>query len=104
MAEDIVGLPAAWRRRAKQEREYFHLVADTLEECAEALEEAWHDHAHDAEFHRGCKFCDRDRLEQYGVVGDGKHDDTEGLQRMITDGHDIPQGRTYLITGTLELS
>jgi mRNA-degrading endonuclease YafQ of YafQ-DinJ toxin-antitoxin module len=50
-------LIARWRRRAPQEEEYFRLVADTLEECADELEQAWHDHAHDGEWRQDCRIC-----------------------------------------------
>ncbi|USK68320.1 glycoside hydrolase family 55 protein [Peribacillus asahii] len=43
-------------------------------------------------------------VKDYGVVGDGKHDDTKALQKAIDAGGDIyiPEGK-YLISGSLDV-
>ena len=66
---DITRLPAWWRRQADQQSHVSSNDVDirvTLRQCADELELAYHQHAHDAEFYDGCRFCDWER----------KHEDT----------------------------
>lgn len=74
---DIVRLPESWREQAAQldkravtlpatpTRLEMIREAATLRSCAGDLEQAWHDHAHDGEWERGCTLCMAERAEQY---------------------------------------
>lgn len=70
---DITGLAAHWRGTAK-----FHTIeaAKVLRQCADEVEQAWHDHAHDGEWRRGCKICwnemtsERGEKETLSVLGE----------------------------------
>ena len=55
---DITRLPGKWRGMVK-----FTDVAkgEVLTKCADELELAWHQHAHDGEWSQGCRFCDWER-------------------------------------------
>lgn len=53
---DITALPDLWRDQALPSEH-----GQTLERCADELELAWHQHAHDGAFEPGCRFCDWER-------------------------------------------
>jgi hypothetical protein len=57
---DITRLADHWRGIAK-----FRTVEakGVLLSCADELEQAWHDHAHDAAWEDGCRICDIERAE-----------------------------------------
>lgn len=79
---DITRLPNLWRTQAAGRRSeattqiasgastddlQVHRLrseADLLEECADELEQAWHDHAHDGEWDRDCRICRKEMAEQ----------------------------------------
>lgn len=60
---DISRLPAHWRGMIK-----FVDVAkgETLNKCADQLEQAWHEYAHDGawETDGSCRHCDNERKEE----------------------------------------
>jgi hypothetical protein len=58
---DITQLPGRWRRKADSQPMISSNDVDirlTLRQCADELELAYHQHAHDTEFYSGCRFCD----------------------------------------------
>lgn len=58
---DITWLPDKWRRQAAAQPRLSSNDVDIrvmLRQCADELELAYHQHAHDSEFHSGCRFCD----------------------------------------------
>lgn len=62
---DISGLPRHWRAKAANQPRISSNDVDirlTLKGCADDLELAWHQHAHDGEFESGCRFCDWERV------------------------------------------
>jgi hypothetical protein len=56
---DITRLPGLWRTRSSQPYSRLSPSGD-LQRCADELELAWHQHAHDA-FDPGCRFCNWER-------------------------------------------
>ena len=61
---DITRLPDKWRQQADSQPVISSNDVDirlTLRQCADELELAWHQHAHDGEFEPGCRFCDWER-------------------------------------------
>jgi hypothetical protein len=61
---DIVRLPAEWRQQADRQPRISSNDVDiraTLRQCADDLELAYHQHAHDGAFEPGCRFCDWER-------------------------------------------
>ena len=63
---DIVRLPQSWRLIASEcESRPVDTItlayASGLLRCADQLELAWHQHAHDGAFEDGCRFCDWER-------------------------------------------
>lgn len=62
---DITGLPRYWRTKAAAQPRISSNDVDirlTLQACADELELAWHQHAHDDEFKQDCRFCDWERV------------------------------------------
>ena len=61
---DIARLPEKWRAEANS---WFPVSSNdidirlTLKRCADELELAYHQHAHDGAFDPGCRFCDWER-------------------------------------------
>jgi hypothetical protein len=58
---DIARLPDKWRKQAANQPRVSSNDVDirfTLQQCANELELAYHQHAHDGEFESGCRFCD----------------------------------------------
>lgn len=61
---DITILPDEWRKEAARQPQVSSNDVDirlTLRRCADELELAWHQHAHDGAFESGCRFCDWER-------------------------------------------
>jgi hypothetical protein len=73
---DVARLPGKWRRQARAAgkranelgncRAGLELAteASVRDQCADELEQDYHDDHHDGEFEQGCRFCDAER-EKY---------------------------------------
>ena len=60
---DIVRLIDKWRRQSADSgfpSSYAAARRETLRDCAEELELAWHEHAHDGEWDQNCLVCQRE--------------------------------------------
>lgn len=58
---DIARLPNLWRTQAADFESLDDRTANVFSRCADDLDLAFHQYAHDGEFQQGCRFCDWER-------------------------------------------